>query len=330
MRAKQLEQVLVKLVNAGHPVLLKGAPGVGKTELCLQIGELTKRRTIVVIPAISDPTDGKGVPAKNGNGKWEWHLIGDARRVVEAKEPMLVIIDDLGQACASVQAAYMQWVLLRQIGEHKIPDCVTFIACTNRREDKAGVTGVLEPVKSRFVTILELTPHVDDWVEWALSHDVPHNLIAGVRFRPSWLTSFKATADIINNACPRTLANLGKILKAGVDDIESVAGAVGEGCAGELLSFFKYWKQLPNLDAIISDPDGTPVPTELAALYAVTMGLVEKVNKKNIGRIFRYGKRMPVDFNILLGRDCIRKDRSFEETKAYVQWVIDNKDILAA
>ena len=36
-------------------------------------------------------------------------------------------------------------------------DQVTFIACTNRKTDMAGVTGILEPVKSRFISISELT-----------------------------------------------------------------------------------------------------------------------------------------------------------------------------
>jgi len=330
MYPSQLITTLTKCVNNNLPVMLKGAPGIGKTDICNQVGNLTKREVITVIPVISDPTDAKGVPGKNGNGKWEWHLIGDARRIAEAKKPMLVVIDDLGQAPATVQAAYMQWILLRHIGEHKIPDCVTFIAATNRRQDRAGVTGILEPVKSRFTTILELTPNIDDWVEWAFAHEMPGQLIAFAHFRPGLLTAFKPVADIINGPCPRTFANAGKLINAGIEDMESIAGAVGEGCAVEMLGFFKYWQQLPNLTAVIADPDKAAVPTEPAALYAIVTGLVEKATKTNIGRIFKYGARLPKDFNILLGRDCIRRDASIQNTTAFVKWTVDNKDILAA
>jgi hypothetical protein len=330
MYPSQLVSTLVKCVNNDLPVLLKGAPGIGKTDICNQVGEITERQVITVIPAICDPTDGKGVPGKNGKGKWEWHLIGDARRVIEATKPMLVVIDDLGQAPATVQASFMQWILLRRIGEHDIPDCVTFIAATNRRQDRAGVTGILEPVKSRFVTILELTPNIDDWVTWAFTHEMPGQLIAFAHFRPTMLTAFKPVADIVNGPCPRTFANAGKLLNAGISDMESIAGAVGEGCAVEMLGFFKYWQQLPNLAAVIADPDKADVPTEPAALYAIVTGLVEKATKTNIGRIFKYGARLPKDFNILLGRDCIRRDASIQNTTAFIKWAVDNKDILAA
>jgi len=330
MKPSMLLPILTKLVQARLPVMLKGAPGVGKTDIVGQVAENLGMEFIPVIPAISDPTDGKGVPGKNGNGKWEWHLIGDARRIVETKKPTLVNLDDLGQAPGMVQAAYMQWILLRRIGEHPIPDCVSIMACTNRREDRAGVTGILEPVKSRFNTILELHPDVDDWVEWAFAHNMPGKLIAFAHFRPGLLTAFKPTADIVNGPCPRTFANVGKQLNAGVENLETMSGAVGEGCAIEMFGFFKYWQQLPNLTALIADPDKADVPTEPAALYAVVTGLAEKATSNNIGRIFKYAERLPKDFSILLGRDCIRKDKTIQNTKAFIKWAVDNKSILAA
>jgi len=330
MKPSQVKRTLLRCVKANLPVLLKGAPGVGKTDICSQVAEELEMNFIPIIPVICDPTDAKGVPARNGDGKWEWHLIGDARRIIEAKEPTMVLIDDLGQAPTMVQAAFMQWILLRRIGEHPIPDCVYILSATNRREDRAGVTGILEPVKSRFATIIEMEPDEGDWAEWAFAHEMPGKLIAFGHFRPALLTDFQPTADIKNGPCPRTFANAGKLINAGIEDMETISGAVGEGCAVEMLGFFKYWQQLPNLDAVIADPDKADVPREPAALYAIVTGLVEKVTKNNIERIFRYGKKLPKDFQILLGRDCIRRDKTIQTTKAFVKWAVDNKDVLTA
>lgn len=330
MKPSTLIPILTKCVSKGLPVMLKGAPGVGKTQICRQIAESLKMNFIPVIPVISDPTDAKGIPARNGDNKWEWHLVGDSRRIVEAKKPTLVLIDDLGQAPAMVQAAYMQWILLRRIGEHPIPDCVKILAATNRREDRAGVTGILEPVKSRFVTILELTPDENDWSEWAFKNKMPTKLIAFGHFRPGLLTSFKPTIDIINGPCPRTFENAGKLINAGIEDIESLSGAVGEGCAIEMIGFFKFSMQLPDLDDVIANPNSADIPSEPAALYAIVAGLVERVIPNNVGRIFKYGSRLPKDFNILLGRDCIRKNKDLQNTKAFTKWVTENKDILVA
>lgn len=330
MKPSTLIGVLTTCVQHNEPVLLKGAPGVGKTSVAEQVAKTLKMEFITVIPAISDPTDGKGIPGKNGDGKWEWHLIGDARRIVEAKKPTLVLIDDLGQAAAMVQAAYMQWILLRRIGEHPIPDCVTILAATNRREDRAGVTGILEPVKSRFITILELTPDETDWVVWALNNEMPAEIIGFARYRWSIIHQYKAAVDIVNGPCPRTLANAGRLIKMGLDDGETLSGAVGEGCAAELLGFLKCYKQLPNLSAILLSPDDAEVPEEPAALYAVVSGLVEKVAPKNFEQVLKYGNRLPADFSVLLVRDCIRKVPEVQHTKAFAEWVVHHKNVLIA
>jgi hypothetical protein len=59
----------------------------------------------------------------------------------------------------------MQLILARRVNSFTLPDCVSFVAASNRRQDKAGVTGILEPVKSRFATILEVSPDLDDWTQ---------------------------------------------------------------------------------------------------------------------------------------------------------------------
>jgi hypothetical protein len=51
------------------------------------------------------------------------------------------------------------------------------------REDRAGVSGILEPVKSRFTTIIEMEPDVDDWTNWATSNNIRPEIIAFIRIR---------------------------------------------------------------------------------------------------------------------------------------------------
>lgn len=327
MNVKQTKELLVKTIPAGLPILIKGAPGVGKTDVVTQVAKKLKYDLITVIPAIADPTDAKGFPGKV-NGHYEWQLCGDARRIVQAKKPTVVFIDDLGQAAPIVQAAFMQWILLRRIGEHDVPKCVVFIAATNRRQDKAGVTSILEPVKSRFATIIELEPTPDEWIEWAFDHNMPAEIIGFVNFRPALLHSGVATNDIVNHPCPRTIANAGKLINIGLDDVETLAGAVGEACAIELVGFISVYKSLPNISAILLDPDNATVPSEPAALYAITSALVDKITKDNANRVLKYGNRLPADFSVLLIRDSIRKEPKIQNTKAFIRWATLHKDVL--
>lgn len=314
---------MVKAVKAGLPVLLKGAPGVGKTDLVTQVAKEVKYDLFTIIPVICDPTDGKGFPAKV-NGHYEWQLCGDAYRITKAKKPTIVFIDDLGQAAPVVQAAFMQWILLRRIGEHDIPDCVVFIAATNRRKDKAGVTSILEPVKSRFATILELEADADEWIKWAFDNDMPAELIGFVHFRPTILNEGAATADIVNHPCPRTLAFAGKLINAGITDAESLGGAIGAGAATELTGFMRVYQDLPNIAAILTDPDNADVPTQPEALYAVVSALVSKITRDNCNRVLKYANRLPEDFSVLLVRDGVRKEPKIQNTKGYIKWATEH------
>jgi len=333
MKPSELTEKLVKCMKAKLPVLIKGAPGVGKSDIVAQVAAALGMDLIISHPVVSDPTDFKGLPAIV-DGQAEFLPFGELTALIEAVKPTIAFLDDLGQAPACVQAAAMQLILARRVNGHHVSPNVVFVAATNRRTDKAGVTGILEPVKSRFATIYELVQDEADWVEWAYAHEMPGKLIAFVHFRPGILHDFKPTADIVNGPCARTIANCGRLINAGLEDMESLSGAAGEGTAIEMIGFFKYWQQLPNLTHLIENPNKyvDSIPKEPAALYAIVTGLVEKANGKNIANIFEYSSHLPKDFDILLGRDCIRKDKKKEiqNTKAFVKWAVKNKDILAA
>lgn len=139
----------------------------------------------------------------------------------------------------------MQLLLARRINGHRVSAQVTFIAATNRKQDKAGVSGILEPVKSRFVTIVELEPHLEDWVQWAVSHSMPAELIAFIRFRPQLLFDFAPSVDITNSPCPRTVHNVGRLMQLGLPaelEFEAYSGSAGEGFAVELLGFLQIYR----------------------------------------------------------------------------------------
>ena len=88
------------------------------------------------------------------------------------------------------------------------PEHVTFVASTNRRSDRAGVAGILEPVKSRFNAIVELEANIDDWCTWAYQTASAGCWIAFLRYRAELLSKFEATADLTNSPSPRTWTNL--------------------------------------------------------------------------------------------------------------------------
>lgn len=314
MRPTQVRTLLVSTIKAGMPVLIVGKPGVGKSDVVAQASDDAGAEILVSHPAVADPTDAKGLPwAEPGANEAKFLPFGDLALAMKATKPLVWFLDDLGQASPAVQASYMQLLLARRVNGHKLPDCVSFVAATNRREDRAGVSGILEPVKSRFATIIEMDADPDDWTNWAASNGIRPELIAFMRMRPELLCDFKPTGDMKNSPCPRTWSHASKILNLNLSNgLESLAlaGAVGEGAAAELSGFIQMFRNLPvSPDQILLDPTGADVPKEPSHLYAISSALAFKGNAENFGRLLTYAKRMPQEFGVLTIRDAVRRNK---------------------
>lgn len=337
MKASQLSQFLLFCIQNNLPALIKGAPGIGKSDIVEAACMAAGADLIISHPVVSDPTDFKGMPyvGINEAGHQEAHFLpfNELNRLINADRPTVFFLDDLGQAPASVQAACMQLILARRINGFKVSKHVVFIAATNRKEDKAAVSGILEPVKSRFASIVELEVNVDDWVNWALSDkgNMPVELVAFVKFKPSHLTAFEATKDIVNTPCPRTIARVGQMQNAKLAEeleFEAFKGAVGEAFAAEYTAFLKLYKQLPSVDSILMNPDKAEVPTEPSVQYALSMAIASKMSDVNIDAAIRYINRLPVEISVACIKDAVVRSEKLTQTRAFIQWASKNGSVI--
>lgn len=330
MRPTTLAGYLTKAINHRMPTLITGKPGIGKTDIVKQAAMQANARLIVSHPVVSDPTDYKGLPFPKEDGTAGFLPYGQLKELIDACEPTVCLVDDLGQASKSVQASFMQLLLARHVNEHKVSDHVTFIAATNGKEDKAGVTGILEPVKSRFATILKLEVNAEDWVNWALTNNVPTELIAFIRLRPDLLEDFKPTNDIVNSPSPRTITSLGEQQNMGLtqeEQYEVFAGAAGEAFAREYMHFLTIAQSLPGFDEILLNPDGALVPEDPGALYVLSTGLAKKVTDSSIANVVRYLKRFPREFSVSCISDAVKRDNTLTSSRTFVQWAVDYKEV---
>ena len=345
MKPSNVARVLTVAIRNRHSMMLTGAPGVGKTDLVKQAAKEAEATLIISHPVVSDPTDYKGIPwvtTEDGRAVAKFLPFSNLRRLVEAEGPTLFLLDDLGQAPQTVQAAAMQLLLARAIDEVKVSDQVTFFACTNRREDKSGVQGILETVKSRMISILEIEVDVEDWVKWGIEHGVPFGVISFVRWRPNQLHSFKPTRDMTNSPCPRTVYHACKIMQAGYPrelEMEMIRGACGEAWATEWEGFRKYEEQIPNVNKILTDPNRGEIPSEAHLTYALCGALAERVTEQNFENIIIYSSRLGEkspdgkikarpEFGIMLIKDCLLKDNKLRKNKAYVKWQIAHMNVI--
>lgn len=328
----QLTQFLTKSISAKLPVLIKGAPGIGKTDIVGQATQIVNGHLITKHPVVDSPIDYKGLGFKlEGRDEAAFLPFGDLAALIKADRLTICFLDDLGQAPPAVQAAVMQLLLARRINGHKVSDHVCFVAATNRKMDMAGVTGLLEPVKSRFATILELVPDHASWIKWALANGMPPLLIAFMRYRPKYILEYKASKDLTNSPSPRTIANAGKLINMGIPEgIEYpvIGGAVGQEMAADMVGFMRIFARLPNPMMVLNSPDSAPIPADAGELYALVSALAHHGSKQTVSNLFRYAQRLPEEFTMLLITDVVRMHPELAQTNEYVQWSIKNQDNL--
>ena len=326
VNATQLAEILranlhIDDVHERENVMVAGAPGIGKSQVAEQVAHECNADYVAMHPGIEDPTVPGGFPFVV-DGRACFLPFGNMRKLVEATTLTLAHLEDLGTAPHAVQAAYMQAIEARCVGEHKISPHVMWVATTNRRTDRAASNGgIIEPTKGRFC-IVELVPDFEVWVrEFAIPRNINPMIIAFHRLRvntdngtPLHFSDFAPTAELTNSPSPRNWNSVSRILRMNLStesERACITGRVGAVAATEFCGFKRLYAEMPNLSLCISDPDNAPVPTKPDVLCALATALAAQCSIKTWPSIARYAQRLisnsAAEYAALMINDCTRR-----------------------
>jgi len=325
MKSSKVIDTLKVCIAAKQPVFLWGPPGVGKSDVVAQIAKELGYKLIDIRAVLLDPVDLRGLPRiENGESVWSTPAF-----LPKGKGKYLVFLDELNAAPPLVQAACYQLVLDRKIGEYELPKDAVVVAAGNREGDRAVTSRMPSPLANRFVH-LDFDVDVDDWIRWGLSNGVRTEVLAFQRFRPALLHQFDPQKNEKAFPTPRSVTFLSRLMDASNGDIDYdlAKGVVGEGYASEFIGFIKIFKSLPDPDMVLMAPSKAVVPTDPATLYAICGAVATKASDQNMKNVVEYANRLPVEFSVLLIRDCITRDDSLLKTRAFVEWASRHSDVL--
>lgn len=335
MKPTDLAIVLEKAVLAKHPILITGPPGIGKTDIVKQIAAKLNHELVLMLPSLSEPTDYKGFPVYNETDGAKFVPFDNLKALIDVSTPTIAFMDDLGQANTSTQAACMNLFRERRVGEYKISDNVTFIIATNGAHHYAGSLGILEPIKSRMLTIIELTVDVENWVLWALQNGIRPEVIAFMRLRGNVLLSnFEPTSALTNSPSPRAQESVSAIIDLEYPteiEFEMIKGAAGEKYAIELRGFLALYRNLPAPEEILHDPENVDIPDNPMVIFAYCGALASIAQPDKMEAIVTFAKRLPIEFQVkLLQYDCKNTNPENHEVAAYTDWAIENQNMMVA
>ena len=119
--ARQAHKSLLKAFKVKRPLFLWGPPGIGKSELVEGITRDLNGYMIDLRLGQMEPTDIRGIPFYNKEiGKMDWAPpVELPDEELASQYPVVVLfLDELNSAAASVQAAAYQLILNRRIGKY--------------------------------------------------------------------------------------------------------------------------------------------------------------------------------------------------------------------
>lgn len=319
MRPRDLTAALTALLPTRRPLALWGPPGAGKSALVRHAADALRLALVDLRATLLDPVDLRGLPRVTRDAA-TWCPPAFLPRAGNG----VLFLDELPQAPPSVQAACLQLVLDRRLGEYELPAGWAVVAAGNRPEDRSGGHRVIAPLLNRFVHLdLEVDP--DDWQAWAAAVGIAPEVRAFLRFRPALLSGFDPAANPRAFPTPRTWAFVADILAVTPADLlhPVVAGCVGEGPAAEFAAFVQLYRELPDPGRALADPDGTPVPRQPAVLYALVGALVERVRADPgvAGGFVRYATRLPDEFALLALRDALAVRPALAAEPRVQRWI---------
>jgi hypothetical protein len=308
---------------------LKGKPGMGKSDACLQIGDalgIPKHRQLVVHVNNHDVVDFTGVPSVV-DGETVFNPPKMFHQFREGTGAGLIVLEELPQSSTHHQTWAAGFTLERQTPTFKLDPEVRIIVTGNRAEDKAGAKNLLTHLNNRLYEF-DLETSLDDWCEWAMNHGVDHMGIAFLRLRPQLLNDFDPNRGV--NPTQRSWTQLFKQVPTDLPtDLYMYAcqGKVGEGAAAEWVAARDLMNKMPSVDVIRLHPDRTEVPKEPAVQYAVATALSMTTQPDAFGRDMTYVSRMPKEFQMVYVTDALRLHPKLQTTKDFIDWAIKNKDI---
>jgi len=323
IQIKYLRPVIKSYLGIGRPIMIWGAPGIGKShevkalarELAeskgkklVESGEVSDKEFGFVDQRISqlDPSDIRGVPFPEGNNT-KWLIPNWLPKGGEG----LLFVDEINLAPPSIQASFYQLINDRRVGDYVLPDGWNIIAAGNRAIDKAHTFPMSAPLKNRFGHVELLVPTVDEWAEWALDNGITAKIVSFLKFKPTAIFKFDSKSKDNAFPTPRTWELASRL----TEDIEGlseeelnkeyrlISSAVGQGTAYEYIGYRKLSRQI-SVDEILKKPSKVKEIKDLGVKYTLVSGLTEKyrADKKNLDKILLVVKEMDEEFGMFLMR----------------------------
>jgi hypothetical protein len=281
---KELEIALDIAATEGgvETVLALGMPGIGKTEIPKAVAERLKIGFKRLVVPQYDEVDFRGVPEVNERKRTVFYPTEELPHADRDGERGILMADELPSGKPGVQVIWHQLMDSGTLGTlYKLPPGWIIMATGNRDEDGAFVHTLPSTVRRR-TAVYTLEPNFEDWKRWALdSQQIEPEILSFLNKNPNEFIVFDPDKPCTNYALPSTWHKLARFVRGlkrrgEAPGLEGILARVGEAAGSKFHGWYKIWKEVPDIDAILAGTEKT-IPAKMDIQWCVVSSITTKL-----------------------------------------------------
>lgn len=347
-----MSKVLQQELDAGARVLLVGPPGIGKTARVRALAEAAGVPCVVLSAGLRERVDFAGAiaPDLTAGVARELPLETIARVEQLARQGrVLLFLDDLGKAPVDVQGAVK--ALITAGGALGDRNTVLVWGATNRVQDRAGVFGLDESLRSEFDAAYSVpvppalqdglepawpwAEEVEAWADWASSTypTATSALVAAFHLSTGgeFLYTWRPSSDVSGRW--GDFRSWESVLRHNATEPARMAARVGQAVAGAYQAWARVANAMPDKQSVILAPTTTPTPPEdepAAQWLAATSCVTWCTDEPTTLAVCQYIVRLAAPYAAFALRSLHRRRRAWlVKSRSVAAWCKDNIDLLA-
>lgn len=356
-----LLDTLTQELQCRQRVLLVGPPGCGKTARIQAAAAAAGFKVVAWRLAQCDRVDIAGALVPDTKAGVTRQLpLKPLAEILKSEGPTLWFLDDLGQAPLDVQAA-----VLRYFDSGELPPNVLIWGATNRTTDRAGVYGLIEPLRSRFhvayavpvpqaaeeqrrgvadaVVLGAWHDEIRAWCDWAAAaYPKAPEMVAWHRLVLSGQDGElpKGLQPVLYGWEPKTdpavrmpdYRSWEAVLirwSHGMRSLPQLAAAIGMSQAQALLAWVDGAQGCPAAETVLSSPKDAPLPEGYYTLMVERLvgALRQDSAASRLEAAMTYCTRFPLQWAYFAARRLYKDAPQVGTTRAWVAWYKEHKDV---
>jgi len=333
----------------GNRFFLRGEPGVGKSSI---MGAFEKHFGDAYAYAYFDCAQKDlgdiAMPSMNREERVTEYFPNAALQLQTGK-PVIIMLDEFTKAPQPVQNMLHPLLEARnpRLGDVPLPSGSIVFMTGNMASDGVG-DNIKAHTINRVTAITVRKPSSEEWLEWAVNHDIDPVVMAWVNQFPhsmeSYLDGDQSGNPYIFNpkkmqgafVSPRSLELVSHVIKQRELNspnamLAAMIGTIGESGARDLHAFVDYQDQLPSWDSIISRPKTARLPESPGACAVLVFGGIARIDRTTIAPFMEYVERMEPEWQAVFAINCAKnpsKSQIAFTSPKFRDWCTTNVDIL--